>query len=337
MVRLIVPSFQIWLFIKQQEQKNHPFVVTGVYCLGFDFSVGHQSVASRSGRKGREKVSVLGRVGRVDQQPSGEPEVDGKGGQQQGPGDEAVVSREEEVQAGVDNVTNSGNPHGHTKVAREDSPQADGSSEQDHEHTSKDLLEVESVLVDDQKQVGKLGSDRRHVVRVEVFLDNFVKRAAAIQQESGTNQEDDVGGADCLLDNLEGTDGDSGSGVDTGSDHDKTKGDSDDNVNDADEDFEEDAHLEGGHVLGDLVGGLFGLEPFNQDPSDSDGGVDGGDDGDSREDTGGQGRSSEALSSLLELLAFLVVGGFGIRHLDELIFGRHDELVVVVVGWHLKD
>lgn len=199
------------------------------------------------------------------------------------------------------------------------------------------MLEVESVLVDDQKQVGKLGSDRRHVVRVEVFLDNVVKRAAGIQQKSGTNQEDDVGGADSLLDNLEGADGDRGSGVDTGSDHDKTKGDTDNNINDADEDFEEDANLEGAHVLGDLVCGLFGLKPFDQDPSDSDGGVDGGDDGDSREDTGGQGRSSEALSSLLELLAFLVVGGFGIRHLDELIVGRHDELVFFVLVWSLKD
>jgi hypothetical protein len=255
----------------------------------------------------------------VDQQPSGQPEVGEEGGEQQGPGDESIVSREEKVQARVDNVANSGNPHGHSKVTREDTPQGDASSEHDHVHASEDLLGVVSVLVDQQQQVGKLGSDRRHVIRVEVLLDNFVDRAGSIQQESGTDQEDDVGGADGLLDNLEGTDGDSSGGVDTGSDHDKTKGDTDNDINNADDKFEEGSDLEGGHVLGDFVGGLLGLKPFNKDPSDSDGVVDAADDRDDGEDTGDQSSPSEALSSCLELLALLFVDGFGIRHLDELI------------------
>lgn len=61
-----------------------------------------------------------------------------KAGRQQDPGDKAVVSGEEEEQGGVDDVSDSGEPHGHTKVTREDSPQADARSEHDHVHTSKD-------------------------------------------------------------------------------------------------------------------------------------------------------------------------------------------------------
>lgn len=267
-------------------------------------------------------------MGCVDQQPSGEPEVGDKAGRQQDPGDKTVVSREEEEQGGVDDVSDSREPHRHTKVTREDSPHADARSEHDHVHTSKDLLKVVSVLVDQQKHVGKLGSDGRHVVRVEVLLDDLVHRAACVQQESGTDQEDDVGGADGLLDDLEGTDGNRGGWVDTGTDHDKTEGDTDDDVDDADNEFEENSDLEHSNALGDFIRSLFGLLPFDEDPSDGDGGVDGADDGDDCKNTGRQGGTSEALSSLLEFLAFLFVDGFGIRHLDELIVGRHDDVVI---------
>ena len=195
------------------------------------------------------------------------------------------------------------------------------------------LLEVESVLVDQQEQVGNLGSDRRHVVGVEVLLDDLVGRAADVQQESGTDQEDEVGGADGLLADLEGTDGDSSGGVNTGADHDETKGDTDDNIDDADNEFEEDTNLVDSHVLGDVVGGLLGLLPFNKDPSDGDGSVDGGKDGDHSKDTGGQGGASKALSSGLELLALLFVDGFGVRHLDELIVGHDVFFVVVIYSW----
>lgn len=184
-------------------------------------------------------------------------------------------------------------------------------------------------MVDQQEQVRNLGSDRRHVVGVEVLLDNIVDGALVVQQESGTDQEDQVGGTDGLLDNLEGTDGDSSGGVDTGTDHDKTKGDTDDNIDDADNKFEEDSDLVDGHVLGDIVGGLLGLVPFNKDPSDGDGGVDGSNDGDNSEDTGGQGGASKALSTGLKLLALLFVDSFGVRHLDKLI--SHDVNLFLVV------
>lgn len=258
----------------------------------------------------------------VDQQPSREPEVSDKSREQQEPRNDSIISRDEEEQARVDDVTNSSSPHGHSKVTREDSPHADASSEHDHVHASKDLLEVESVLVDQQEQVRKLGSDRRQVVRVEVLLDNIIDRALVVQQESSTNQEDHVGGTDGLLNDLEGTDGDSGGWVDTSADHDETKSDTDDDINDADNKLEEDSNLVDSHVLGDFVGGLLGLLPFNKNPSDGDGSVDGGKDGDHSEDTGGQGGASETLSTGLELLALLFVDGFGVRHLDELI--RHD-------------
>jgi len=263
-------------------------------------------------------------VGCVDQQPSGEPEVGDKGRQQQEPGDKSVVSGEEEEQGRVDNVSASCEQHGNTKVAREDSPHGDACSEQDHVHTSKDLLGVVSVLVDNQQQVGNLGSNRRHVVGVEVILDNLVKRTVRVQQDSGTDQEDDVGGTNSLLNNLEGTDGDSGGGVDTGSNNDQTKSDSNDNINDADNQLEEDSGLEHEHALGDFIGSLLGKLPLNEDPSNSDGGVNGANDRHSGEDTGGEGGPSKTLSSLFELLAFFFVGGIGFRHLDELLIGRHD-------------
>ena len=106
--------------------------------LRISLLVVHQRVASRSGSSERRKeVSVLGRVGSVDQQPSGEPEVGDEAREQQEPGDKSVISREEHEQAGVNDVTDSGNPHGNSKVTREDSPHADASSEQEHVHASE--------------------------------------------------------------------------------------------------------------------------------------------------------------------------------------------------------
>mmetsp|Transcript_3497 Transcript_3497/g.8328 ORF Transcript_3497/g.8328 Transcript_3497/m.8328 type:complete len:376 (-) Transcript_3497:81-1208(-) len=319
---VLVPFSKYGYFLKQGAKDKTGMLLAN---LRISLLVVHQRVASRCCTSERSKeVSVLGRVRSVDQQPSSEPEVGDEAREQQEPGDKSVISREEHEQAGVDNVTDSGNPHRDSKITREDSPHADASSEHEHVHASENLLKVESVLVDQQEQVGNLGSDRRHVVGVEVLLDDLVGRAADVQQESGTDQEDEVGGADGLLADLKGTDGDSSGGVDTGADHDETKGDTDDNIDDADNEFEEDTDLVDGHVLGDVVGGLLGLLPFNKNPSDGDGSVDGGKDGDHSKDTGGQGGTSKALSSGLELLALLFVDGFGVRHLDELIAGRHD-------------
>lgn len=223
----------------------------------------------------RKEVTVLGRVGGVDQQPSGEPEVGDEGGQQQQPGNKSIVSREEKVQGSVTHVTDSGEPHGNTQVTREDSPHADARPEEEHVHASENLLKVVSVLVEHQEQVGKLGSDRRHVVRVEVLLDDFVERTGAIQQKPGSDQEADVSGAHCLLDDLEGAESDGGCGVNTGTDQDETQSDTDDGVNNADNNVEEDSELEDGHALGDFISGLFRLQPFDENPSDSNSGVDG--------------------------------------------------------------
>lgn len=266
---------------------------------------------------------------RVNQQPSGEPEVGYEGREQQQPGDQAVVSRVEEEQTGVGDVTDTSNKHGHTKVARENSPHADAGSEHEHVHTSEDLLEVVSVLVNQQQKVGKLGADRGHVVGVEVLLEGFVEWTAGVQQKTSSYQEYDVGSVDGLLNNLEGADGHSSGGVDTGTNHDETEGDSNHDVDDANNQFQEDSKLEIKHTLRDLVGGFFGLLPLNQDPADSDGGVDGTEDGDDRENTGGQGSPSKALSPFLELLALILVLGFGIRHFNKLILGRHgDDLLL---------
>jgi len=127
------------------------------------------------------------------------------------------------------------------------------------------------------------------------------------------------------LDYLEGTESDSGGGVDTGTDQDKTQGDTDNDINNTDNNVEEDSDLEDGHVARDFVSGLFGLDPVDEDPSDSDGGVDGTEDGDHHENTRGEGGPAKALSSFFQLFALIVVDGFGIRHLDELVilFGRH--------------
>ena len=106
--------------------------------LGLDLVV-HDGVAGWSaGHEGGEEGSVLRGVGRVDQQPSREPEVGDEGGQQQEPGDESVVSGEEEEEGGVEDVSDTGEPHGHSEVAGEDSPHADAPSKHDHEHASED-------------------------------------------------------------------------------------------------------------------------------------------------------------------------------------------------------
>ena len=85
-------------------------------------------------------------MGCVDQQPSGEPEVSDKSGNQQQPGDETVVTGPEEEQARVESVSASGEAHGNTQVTREDSPQANGESEGEHVNTSKDYFVVVVVV-----------------------------------------------------------------------------------------------------------------------------------------------------------------------------------------------
>jgi len=125
-------------------------------------------------RSHAEKVTVLGRVWCVNQQPSCEPEVGDEGGKEEQPGDNSFVTGPEKEQAGVNSVTESSEGHGVSHVTREDTPQKDSGSEKEQEDTSEDLLEEESVSVHQQKKVGKLSSDRRKVVGVEVLLDDFV-------------------------------------------------------------------------------------------------------------------------------------------------------------------
>ncbi|VEU44220.1 unnamed protein product [Pseudo-nitzschia multistriata] len=84
------------------------------------------------------KIAVLGRVRCVDQQPSGKPEVGGKGREQQQPRDDTIVTGEEEVQARVDSVSDSSEAHGVTHVTREDTPQDDGESKEEHVDTAED-------------------------------------------------------------------------------------------------------------------------------------------------------------------------------------------------------
>lgn len=130
-----VPFSKYGYFFKTRSKRQDGMLLA---TLRIGLLVVHQRIASRSaGHERRKEVSVLGRVRSVDQQPSGEPEVGDEGREQQEPGDKSVISREEHEQAGVDDVTDSGNPHGHAEVTREDSPHADASSEQEHVHASE--------------------------------------------------------------------------------------------------------------------------------------------------------------------------------------------------------
>jgi len=187
-------------------------------------------------------------------------------------------------------------------------------------------------LVDQQKQVGNLGSDGRHVVGVEILLDDFGNGAVGVQQEVGSDQKDDVCGANGLLYNLEGNDGNSCCRIDTGTDHDETQSHTDDNVQDANNDIEENSDFEHEQGFRDFVHGLLGLLPFDKDPPDRDGSVDSTEDADDREDTSREGGSSKAFSALLQLLALVIEDGLGFRHLYELIcvFGRHDTILFFV-------
>ena len=77
---------------------------------------------------------------RIDQQPSRQPKVGDKNGQQQQPGDDTVVSGPEEEQRRVHYVSASSEAHAIPHVTRENSPQANGESEEEHVNTSKDFL-----------------------------------------------------------------------------------------------------------------------------------------------------------------------------------------------------
>ena len=98
-------------------------------------------VGGNSGRcwSGSKEISVLGRVGGVDQQPSGEPKVGDEGGHQQQPGNNSIVTGPEEEQARVDSVSESGEAHGESHVAREHTPQDNGETEEEHEDTSENF------------------------------------------------------------------------------------------------------------------------------------------------------------------------------------------------------
>lgn len=271
----------------------------------------------------------------VDQQPSSKPEVrDETRKEQQGRDDASIITRPEEEQAGVKSVTNTGEAQGVSHVTREDTPQANSRSKKEHEDTSEDLGKVESILVDQQKHVRDLSSNRRKVVGVEVLLDNFRESTICVDQHAGDDCENNVGGGDGLLDNLESAESDSRSGVYSSTDKDKTQGDTDNNINDGNDDVEENTDFESRNVGCNFVSSFFGLLPFEKNPSDSNGGVDAAENGNNHQDTRRKGGSSEALSSLLQLVALIMVDGLGIRHLDELVrlFGRHCSEYSFVVG-----
>ena len=193
------------------------------------------------------------------------------------------------------------------------------------------LHKVVTVLAEHQEHVRDLSSNRRHVVGVKVLLDDLKDRKVFVQHEGSSDGEKNIGSVDSLLDDLEGDqDGRSGR-VDSSTDQDQTKEDTNQSITDDNGDISDDSELESSHVLGDFVGGLFRLLPFDKNPSHGDSGVDGADDGKHGEDTGCQSGTTKTLSSLLQLLHLFLVHGFLIRHLDELLvrlsFGRHGELI----------
>jgi len=133
-----------------------------------------------------------------------------------------------------------------------------------------------------------LSADRRQIVGVKVLLYDLVERATLIQQDRSTDQEDNIGGTDSLLNNLKGADGHGCSGVNASTDNDETKSHTDNDINNADDEFQEDSELETGHSLGNFICCLLGLLPFNEDPTHGNGSVNGSDNGDDGEDTGSQ-------------------------------------------------
>lgn len=96
------------------------------------------------------------------------------------------------------------------------------------------MHEVVSVLVEHQEHVSDLSSDRRHVVRVKILLDDLGDRKVFVQEESGSDGEKNVGSVDGLLDQLESDEDGRGGRVDSGADQDQTKQDTDHSVTDND-------------------------------------------------------------------------------------------------------
>ena len=90
------------------------------------------------GSRGEEKLTVLGRVRRVDQQPSRQPEGRGTDGDAEDKAELSIVSGPEQVEGGVDNETRSGNEEEVSHVSGEDTPHDDGESKESKVNSSKD-------------------------------------------------------------------------------------------------------------------------------------------------------------------------------------------------------
>ena len=168
---------------------------------------------------------------------------------------------------------------------------------------SKDM----TVLVQQEQQPRNLGTNGRHVVRVEVVLDGAVKREAFVHQENSTNQEDDVESHDSLLKELEDDNDGGGSWVDSSTDQDQTEQKTNNGINNSDGSVGKDTQLEQANFISDVVHGLFRLIPFNEDPPDGDGGVDHANNGNGLHDSSNQSRSAKTTSFLFHENDFLPV------------------------------
>jgi len=181
------------------------------------------------------------------------------------------------------------------------------------------LSENASVLVQQQHHVGNLVSNRGHVVGVESVLDSLVDRQIVVNHNTSNHHEDNVEGHDGLFKDLEDDDAGRGGGVHTGTDQDQTDKDTDQGIRNGGKTIRQKSKLEQTHGFSNSVHGSVRFLPFNEDPSDSNGRVDQGDDANSLEDTGSQGGSSKTTSTLLHESYTLLVDSFFIRHLKELL------------------
>jgi hypothetical protein len=175
----------------------------------------------------------------------------------------------------------------------------------------------DTVLVQQQHKVRDLSSDGGHVVGVVVILDGLVDGKVLVDKDSGDEHENQRQSHGSLLKDLEDDDQRRGSGVDSGTDQDQTDKDTNHGVGDGGKTIGHDSNLEHSHALSKLVHGLFRLLPLNKNPSDGDGGVDHAHNGDGLEDTGSQGGTSKATSSLFHDSNALLVDGFFIAHLHK--------------------
>lgn len=97
----------------------------------------------------KAQITVLGRVRRVDEQPTGQPKVRHHCRQHEEGRDGTTVSGPEEVQERVEDVARSRNEHEDSHPAGEDAPQNDGGTKNTEKDTREDCGLV--LRKDDQR------------------------------------------------------------------------------------------------------------------------------------------------------------------------------------------